>query len=339
MSRLEDLLYKKNKIEKKQEKSRKFVQEFPENAYFLNEQATLTYKSDFFLHNQSIYIHKVNRFASYPASNRDFFELDFMYKGSCVQLIDGKRVTLEKNDCLLLNANATRTIEELSESDILITIYFLGKEIRTNFFKAIQGPGEFLHRFFKMAPLGKQHLNFIEFKQIKDQSVKELLSILFEDYFFQKEFSTLIFTDYLNIVMVHLLRISEMQSLSYSVEENSDELLKAILKEIELNADSVTLERLAKKLNYNKNYLSNFIKKKTGQNLTKLLNDQKVKHANFLLINTSLTIQKIIETVGYSNRSYFYKKYEEIYHELPTETRNSRSFYHDLPVDSERHNI
>ena len=57
----------------------------------------------------------------------------------------------------------------------------------------------------------------------------------------------------------------------------------------------------------------------TGKNFSSLKTQQRIIKANELLNSTTLPINTIMDTVGLTNKSFFYKKYKEYYHKLPGE--------------------
>ncbi|MGO3608498.1 MAG: helix-turn-helix domain-containing protein, partial [Enterococcus sp.] len=96
------------------------------------------------------------------------------------------------------------------------------------------------------------------------------------------------------------------------------------LKLIEKDYANLSLESAAQQLGYNKNYLSNIIKKKTNETFSELLTKQRMKQAKFLIDNSALPISSIIEMIGLKNRSHFYKQFKDTYHELPNSFREHK---------------
>ncbi|MCC8016364.1 MAG: AraC family transcriptional regulator [Clostridiales bacterium] len=60
-------------------------------------------------------------------------------------------------------------------------------------------------------------------------------------------------------------------------------------------------------LHYDFNCLSKEIKRKTGKTYTQLVQDKRLAQAEFLLKNTSFTIDEVAARVGYNNISYFHR--------------------------------
>ena len=98
-------------------------------------------------------------------------------------------------------------------------------------------------------------------------------------------------------------------------------LVFSVLKYTETHYKSGTLADIADELNQETYYISRLLKKHTGANFKELLQQRKLQQAVYLLKQTSLTIDSIIEAIGYDNSSYFYRKFKEKYHCSPKEYR------------------
>ncbi|WP_416186349.1 helix-turn-helix domain-containing protein [Lentilactobacillus parabuchneri] len=83
----------------------------------------------------------------------------------------------------------------------------------------------------------------------------------------------------------------------------------------------VTLEKLAAKYDYNRNYLSNLFKREVGDTFSNVLTKQRLMKANILITSTNLPVSKIIKEVGIKNRTFFYKKYISLYKVAPSSSR------------------
>ena len=68
-------------------------------------------------------------------------------------------------------------------------------------------------------------------------------------------------------------------------------------------------------------WLSREIKKQTGKTYKELLQEKRMQQAVWLLTNSAVSVSDIIESVGYDNTSYFYRKFREKYGMSPKEYR------------------
>ncbi|HEL8829370.1 TPA: helix-turn-helix domain-containing protein, partial [Listeria monocytogenes] len=153
-----------------------------------------------------------------------------------------------------------------------------------------------------------------------------ILNQIITEYFLEEEFSSRIITLYLPILFTELVRKCDTylaDDLTNSQSSTTSTMLE-VIKLIESNYRTITLTSAADTLGYNKNYLSNFIKKNTNFTFTELVNKQKMLAANLLIETTSTPIELIIEKVGFSNKTYFYSLYKRTFNLLPNEVRNKK---------------
>jgi len=88
---------------------------------------------------------------------------------------------------------------------------------------------------------------------------------------------------------------------------------------------SVTLTSVADHFGYHPNYLSSLIKQHTNQSFANFLKKSKLEEACFKLSNSSITIDDIVEELGYYDRSYFYKVFKIEYDMTPIQYRKMKS--------------
>lgn len=85
--------------------------------------------------------------------------------------------------------------------------------------------------------------------------------------------------------------------------------------------DDLSREVLADLVFLNPDYTGRLFKEEYGLSLTSYIIQQRVQQAEYLLIHTNLTIQKIAETVGYTNFSYFTKMFKKVTNMPPMQYR------------------
>lgn len=168
----------------------------------------------------------------------------------------------------------------------------------------------------------EQNNRHVIFHTTSKSNIQQILFKILHEYFFPREFSNALITNLLPILLIDLIREYKMEMLPIPSLENND-TMKRILKIVENNYATTSLAKIADECSYNKNYLSNLIKQKTGLTFTQLLNRQKLMKAHQLVLSTNLSISAIIDLVGFSNHTYFYQQYKDQYRELPNATRLS----------------
>ncbi|WP_049530771.1 response regulator transcription factor [Streptococcus pseudopneumoniae] len=95
----------------------------------------------------------------------------------------------------------------------------------------------------------------------------------------------------------------------YRMNENVVSVLEFIGRDYK---KELSLKDISKDLFINPVYLGQLIKKETNSTFAELLNKQRIKAAQQLLLSTNDSIEDICYTVGYSNVGYFYKVFRKL---------------------------
>ncbi|MBP5840834.1 helix-turn-helix domain-containing protein [Lactiplantibacillus plantarum] len=320
---LDALLHKLTSIEAIQVQTHQFVQDLPADTIDERNDEFISLNNRHFFKNKDIYVSKHNRYAAYPEHTHQFLELNYMYAGHCVQYIDGQKVELQAGDVVLLNVGSSHSLEALGDDDILINILFRNKSIHLDLLDKLYDSDSILFNFLMNTTTKSQtEPAYILFRKRGNSDVIRIIDTILSEYYFSRNFSNQIISSYLPILLISLVRDYQSEIMNKSKQRLNDPVMLTVLKSIEQNYATVSLQSVAKELNYNRYYLSNLIKKKTGQTFTELLNQQKLLQAQLLITSTKLPISQIIRQVGFSNKNYFYSKYQQKYGHLPTKTRN-----------------
>ena len=104
---------------------------------------------------------------------------------------------------------------------------------------------------------------------------------------------------------------------------------KQIEEYIEQNIRTANLDELSKILGYSAVYTGNLVKKLTDKSFSKLLQSKRCSVAAQLLADTDLSVEEIIESVGYENQSFFREVFKEKYGKNPLAFRNRKTKGYD----------
>ena len=108
-------------------------------------------------------------------------------------------------------------------------------------------------------------------------------------------------------------------------ESREDRAIMEIFCYIEENYKNGSLTEAAKLLHYDFYWLSREIKNRTGKTYTEHLQEKRLSQAAFLLKNTVLSVEEIALAVGYENKSYFHRIFNEKYKVSPRKYRTEVS--------------
>ena len=84
---------------------------------------------------------------------------------------------------------------------------------------------------------------------------------------------------------------------------------------------NVTLEEVARQVGLNTTYFRHLFKQETRISFKEYLTHLRLSNARQLLANSDISVQQVIEEVGYTNISQFYRVFRQHYHMTPAEYR------------------
>lgn len=307
-------------VENEQLKTGEHVTDLPNKA-ISKENSTTNVKvlNNYFFRNRDVYISKHDRFADYPEHSHQFLEMNYMLNGSCDQIVDGKEVHLSKGDLLLIDVGCTHSIKKLNENDLLINLLFRDQSISINLLDDMRRSNSVLYDFLIKRVSGESNsLKYIVFRNNVDNDIRYTMEDIITEYYSKREFSNSIIKAYLSILLTKLVRHYHVPT---DKKNPQQQLIVKILKDISDQFRTIKLTDLANKYGYNKNYLSNFIKKETGKPFSTLVMNQRLIQAHSLITSTNMPISEIIDNIGMKNKTSFYKKYKSYYLMLPGDER------------------
>lgn len=314
-----DKLSALSEIEKKQLASHQFESDFDEKSIMDKKS---NYKipifTEEFFKNRDLYISKHNRFANYPKHTHTFLEMNYMLSGTATEIIGDQEITLNQGDLLILDVGTTHAINALGKDDILMNIILKNKMD----FERIDVETGFLSKFLLANDQFSKYLIY-RAKNTEDQ-VRSLIELIITEYYESGQFSNKLLNSYLNALVILLSRNTDL-STSTTIQKKMSSLSLYMLKEISQHFQNLSLDKLAKETNYNRSYLGSLFKKETGQTFSNALTEQRLLVSYQLLCSSDLSISKIMDIVGISNRTFFFKKFEEKFNKTPREVRDNNN--------------
>lgn len=120
--------------------------------------------------------------------------------------------------------------------------------------------------------------------------------------------------------------LSKIHELTKSSISKSDSLIASATEYLQNNYQNpdISLTEIAKAIDVNPNYLSQIIKKKTGDRFVDLLLKIRMKNAKQLLNDPSIPVKEVAYLVGYRQVPYFRQLFKNYYGITPTEYRLRR---------------
>lgn len=260
------------------------------------------------------------RFVHFPKHRHNYVEVIYMCQGSTTHIVDGTQVILEQGDLLFLNQNAVQEILPAGEQDIAINFIVLPEFFNTAF--SMMGTEENRLKEFLVGTLcGKnERTSYLYFHVADILPIQNLVENMVWTIVYGLENERNCNQITMGLLLLQLLNY--MDKMETGKTRFDTELTGTVLNYIEAHYKTGSLTELAEMMNYDVYWLSREIKKKTGKTYKELLQAKRMSQAVYLLASSALSVSDIIESVGYDNTSYFYRKFKEKYGMSPKEYRD-----------------
>lgn len=252
------------------------------------------------------------RFIHFPRHTHNYVEMVYMCSGSTTHIINGKeRVVLEEGDILLLNQHAAHEILPAGEGDIAVNFFILPA-----FFDqalAMMEEENVVYDFLVSTLSQNTSMSTYLHFQVKDiLPVQNLMENILWTVLHKSAKTNTINQIGMGLLFLNILHFAD--SITFRTEEPCEgSLVFSLLQYIETHYKDGTLEDYAAAEGQPVYYLSRLLKKHTGYTFKDLLVQKKLQQAAYLLSKTALSVELIMAAVGYSNSSFFYRKFRERY--------------------------
>lgn len=265
--------------------------------------------------------------------HHDYFEMMYVMQGAVEQHIENGIYQYKKGTACLMNRN-TQHFEVLEGSYFLVYLClsrdFIKDTIANDNQKKIQGTA--VYRFFinNLEGQAQYQKDYLEFSPIDGKQGTATIDPLIEDLaqeLYAKQ------PGYSHIVMGLISRIlaffqdEDIYDCNHVKLDSSAEayIFNEVTNYLEKNNGKISRTALAAYLNYSSDYINRVIKKHSGMNISEYNQRICLKKAEGMLVNTKNSISDIISSLGFQNKTHFYKLFYDKYGMTPLEYRKQYS--------------
>lgn len=274
------------------------------------------------------YFYDISKLNETQTHTHDYLELGYVVDGYVTQVIEGKTVRFTKGDFCLIDTGSSHY--DMLEGDA--TALFFGISDRL-FNIVFQSPfsdsvlGDFMRRSLISQKERNQYIHFredphreVDHSQLNRTMESLLLELLYPD------------SGTAYILFGLTLRLFEIILENYTFTLTQDQsnrrnqmISDEIVEYIEEHYRDIHISDLVNKFHYNKDYFNRLIAKREGKTYSEFVQDIRLKQAKKMLLETDMAVDDIINDVGYKNKGYFYKIFQEKYGVTPAKYRKDAS--------------
>ena len=255
------------------------------------------------------------RFVYFPAHRHNFVEVLYVCEGSLTNIIDGKKVMVNKGELLFLNQFTKHEILKAGQNDIAINFMVLPEFFDVAY--SMAGNDNMLADFLvNVLRQDEERGEYLHFKVAEVLQIQNLLENMIYSLVTGKGDQNRINQTTMGLIFLYLLESVQYAEMRLP-NQYENMITMTTLDYIEQQYKTATLTELCEKLHLPMHMLSKMIRKNTGFNFKELLQRKRLNKSVELMCETDLPISDIIAAVGYENGSYFHRVFKERYHTTP----------------------
>lgn len=278
---------------------------------------------------RKVHLFRHERFAPPVMHAHDCFEVIYVLEGTCHHRIFQKEHLMQTGDLIMLSPAVHHSIYT-DENSIVIRI-MISRSVMENIYSNAghQKDTDAAADFFCSSIYQQDYASFLSFHTAEDEEIRDQLLDMFLEEFQADEYADYMITNMLVIFFIKILRKYRKTAEGPDFIPPSYAEASYILKYVQSNYATASLNELAKQLNYSVPYCSKYVRSCTGQSFSDLLKKIRFEAATEYLLKSDLTVERISERIGYANPENFMRMFKKTYGISPTQYRAQRTASHN----------
>lgn len=271
---------------------------------------------------QLIKIRPHTRFVHFPRHRHNYVELVYMCSGITHHIInDGEALTLRAGDLLFLHQSVHHEILPAGEEDIAVNFIILPAFFSRGISMIEQ---ENLLRDFLLSTLSAEApmASYLHLSTKGVLPIQNILESMIWTLIHQPHGTNTITQTSMGLLFLNLSLFAA--SINRTPGQQAQNAVFTILRYIETHYRDGTLSEVSAQLRQPTYTVSRLLKRHTGMSFKQLLQQRKLQQAAYLLANTPMTVERILEAIGYDNSSYFHHLFRDKYGCSPRDYRLRR---------------
>lgn len=261
--------------------------------------------------------------ASYPdradavTHKHDFFEILYVYSGTCTHYVEKNFTPLHEGDCCILPPGISHCLVDTENAQIGLVL--IHPEALKSLFALLSTSQDSLSCFLRDI-FCKQKLDYyLLFHTENNPILCESLFALKDEMLCNDEYSDRLALTKLSVFLLNISRTCQYtERSSHRAVANQDQQILSMIYE---QYATITLAQLAETLHYSIPYCSKYLKKNMGCTFSELIQKVRFQQARNLLANSSLPVNQIGKNIGYETPENFFRAFKKVYGMTPSQYR------------------
>lgn len=275
-------------------------------------------ESDIIPLNRDVFVIKHYCYTMPQLHSHDYFEMNYIAKGSGHFLFSNLETTLNEGDLCIMSPHSSHDITTHDDSSIYTMM--IRKSTFDTAFLSLLSQDRLLADFFREALQDNDSPNYLLFHTKGNSGLKNILRNIIGECTRIDDYSNRCCIDWIYLFFSILLRHYKKTAQLYRYQLSSD--FSLIMQYLQHHYRTITLSMLAREFHYSEAYMSQLIKLNTNQTFSQMIKKLKLEEALHYLVYTDLKIYEIAELVGYHSADHFSRVFRQVYYPLsPLEYR------------------
>lgn len=262
--------------------------------------------------NEDYYViaHEVT--GDFPEHSHDYYELNYLCRGSMINVIDGNEIYMAAGDLVLCSRNAVHALKH-QEGDALIVNFCLKPQAFEGTLKDFYLDDNLISAFLRGN--GQTGQNYIFFSLGRDLHAQGILTSIIQEYADHDYHQTFALESLFLLLFAYLESSSEFSF--YGIDAETHDMVGAICR----NCMTQNFEEIAKGFHKSTAEFDRHLKERTGRDMKSFADEVRLERAIELLADPKINIYQIVETCGFADAEEFFKIFRRKFHISPTEYR------------------
>ena len=257
---------------------------------------------------QKIYLclHPSNHIGEYHA--HDFYEINFVYKGRCINLIEDENHILNEGDAVIIHHNTFHLLFAYGECRVFN--FLIEREWFERLADNILKNDGMFYKFLCYAD--KQ--DFFKYAFCKNLKINERIYQAIEKIIRlnqETKSGKYILQEAGTLEFISALVEEDIEIFLSNGRGGVDNNIVKILSYMSENYKTVTLKSISERFFYSKTHICRLFTKNANKTFNQTLMEMRLSRAEIMLLKTDLKIKEIAESVGYESVEYFQRLFKK----------------------------
>lgn len=255
-------------------------------------------------------------------THQNFFEIQCVLSGEIRQSIGGVPIILHSGDFCFVAPNALHSPSVADDNTIMVNILIRVKTLQTIVSRSYSD-GDIITDFCMRILYGKTVQPMLVWRTGAASRPMRVVLDMMEQFKVDSPLTDKLLCSMMEVLFIYLLRDHKDNfSVGRPLRKNDTSVLN-IMRYAQNNYASISLRALAKHFNYSETYLSHLIKSYYGRSFQEMMTEYRLQTAAKLLQQSNASIAEILDVIGYSEKSHFFRAFKKYYGVTPQGYRRS----------------